>query len=101
MNWATELVRIISGLELSPNYAYIFLAFILFTIGFVLWAFYYAIFKGAIKELTNISWLSFKDTVTYTTISIVVIVIFSTLLFLYDFILDQLVNIIIQYANTK
>ena len=99
MNWATELVKTIANIELSPNYAYLFLAFVLFAIGFVVWAFYFAVFKKAITELGNISWLSFRETINYTTLTVACIVVFSTLLFGYDFLLDKLVNIIIQNAK--
>lgn len=99
MNWATDLVKIISGLELSPNYAYLYLLFVIVTIGFVIWAYYFAVFKNGVQELTNITWLSLKDTVKYTLITIFSIIVFGMILFGYDFILDKLVNTIIQYAN--
>ncbi len=99
MNWATELVKTISGLELTPNYAYLYLGFITVTIGFAAWMVYYALFKGAVKELDYVEWLSLKDTVKYTVITVIAIVIFSSILFGYDFLLDQLVSTIIQYAN--
>lgn len=99
MNWATELVKTISGLELSPNYSYVFLSFVIFTIGFIVWAFYFAIYRKGLQELSNVSWLSLKDTVTYTVLTVVVIIIFSSLLFVYDFFLDKLITIIIEYAN--
>ena len=99
MNWATELVKTISGLELSPNYSYVFLSFVIFTIGFILWAFYFAVYRKGLQELGNVSWLSLKDTVTYTVLTVVVIIIFSSLLFGYDLLLDKLITIIIEYAN--
>jgi preprotein translocase SecE subunit len=99
MNWATELVKTISGLDLTPNYAYLYLVFIAVTIGFIAWTLYYALLKGAVKELDYVEWLSLKDTVKYTVITLMAIVLFSSLLFGYDFLLDQLVSTIVQYAN--
>ena len=99
MNWASQLVKTISGLDLSANYAYLYLTFIVLTIGFVVWVYYFAVFKKGVWELTNISWLSLKETVTYTLLTISTIVVFSTLLFGYDFLLDKLVNIIVQNAK--
>jgi len=99
MNWATDLVKTISGLELSANYAYVYLLFIVITISFIVWAYYFAVYKKGVKELTNITWLSLKDTITYTLLTIFTIVLFGAILFGYDFILDKLVNTIIQNAK--
>jgi preprotein translocase SecE subunit len=99
MNWASQLVKTISGLELSPNYAYMYIAFVVMTIAFIVWVYYFAVFKKGAKELSNITWLSLKETLSYTTLTIFTIVTFSTLLFGYDFLLDKIVNIIVQNAK--
>lgn len=99
MNWATDLVKAISGLELSPNYAYLYLLFLVITISFFVWVYYFAVYKNGVRELSNITWLSFRDTVKYTLVTIFTIFVFGMILFGYDFILDKLVNTIIQYAN--
>lgn len=99
MNWAQELVKTISGLELSPNYAYLYLFFILTVISFVVWTYYYAVFKKGITELGKVTWLPFKSTVTYTLLAVSVIIIFGAILFGYDYLLDQLLNIIVSNAR--
>jgi preprotein translocase SecE subunit len=99
MNWAQELVKTISGLELSPNLSYVYIAFILVTIGFIVWAYYFAVFQKGIRELGKITWFPFKSTVSYTILTVFVIVIFGAILFGYDFILDQLLNIIVSNAR--
>jgi preprotein translocase SecE subunit len=99
MNWAQELVKLISGLELSAELSYIYLVFISVVVGFLIWAYYYAVFGGALKELGKITWFSLKSTAVYTVLTVFTIVIVGALLFGYDYLLDQLVNIIITNAN--
>lgn len=99
MNWASDLVKLISGLELSPNYAIIYLLFVLTVIGFIVWGYYYAVFRKGARELKNITWFSLKDTAKYTLLTVATIVIVGGLMFSYDFLLDKLVNIIIQNAG--
>lgn len=99
MNWAQQLVQTISGLELSPNYSYIYLGLVCVVIGFIVWAYYYIIFRKAINELTKINWLPFKSVINYTLLTVTVIVFMGSILFSFDFILDQLINIIIGNAS--
>jgi preprotein translocase SecE subunit len=99
MNWASQLANTIAGLELSPNYAYLFIAFVVFVIGFIVWVYYFAVFKKGVTELQKITWLSLKDTVSYTLLTVFSIVVFGGILFGYDFLLDKLVNIIVQNAK--
>lgn len=95
MNWAQELVKTISGLDLSPNYSYLYLTFVATVIGFIVWAYYYAVFKKGINELGRVTWFPFRSVVTYTVLTVIIIVVFGAILFGYDFLLDQLINIII------
>ena len=99
MNWASDLVKTISGLELSPNYAIVYLLFVLMVIGFIVWCYYYAVFKKGASELKKITWFPMKDTAKYTILTVVTIIVVGGILFSYDFLLDKLVNIIIQNAR--
>lgn len=99
MDFVSNLVKTLFDKELSPTYAFILLAYYLAIIIFVIWAIYYATVKKAAAELPNITWLSLKDTIKYTSITLFSIVIFSSILFVYDFGLDQLVNLVIENAK--
>ena len=98
MNWAQELVKTISGLELSPNLSYLYLTFVASVIGFIVWAYYYAVFRKGISELGKVSWFPFKSVASYTIMTIVIIVVFGAILFGFDYLLDQLLNIIVTNA---
>ena len=99
MNFASKLVENVFGLTLSPSYALIFLSFVLFCIGFIIWAIYYATVKKAAAELSNVTWLSLKDTLKYTSITVLTIMVFSLILFFFDTGVDKLINSIIQNGN--
>lgn len=99
MEFASRIVNTLFNKQLSGGYALTFLLFVIFCIGFLIWAIYFAIVKKGASELQNITWLSAKDTLSYTSITIISIVIFSTILFVYDFGLDKIVNIIIENAK--
>lgn len=96
MNWLVDIIKNLFGITLSPNYALVFTAFVLFVIGFIVWVYYFAVYKGAVSELKNITWPTIGLTMRYTVITILVIVLMGTLLFGYDYILDKLVSIIIK-----
>lgn len=99
MNWAVDLTKLILGKELSADYAVIFLLFVIFCISFYLWSIYFAIRKNALNELKSITWYSFKDTLLTTLVVVISILVSSLILFAYDFGLDQLVNLIFNYAK--
>lgn len=99
MNFASKIVSDVFAKQLSGGYAWLFLAFVAFCIGFVIWAIYYATVKKGITELTNITWLSFKDVVKYTLLTVGTIIVFSGILFVYDLVLDKLLNLILKNAK--
>jgi preprotein translocase SecE subunit len=99
MGFASEIVKNMFGKELSGGYALLLLSFVLFCIGFVVWAIYYATVKKGVAELSSITWLSFKDTLKYAGITVMSIVIASGILFVYDFVLDKILNLIIKNAK--
>jgi preprotein translocase SecE subunit len=96
MNWAVDFAKNVFGLTLSPNYALVFLGFVLFVISFIVGCYYYIVFKGAVSELKNITWPTIGLTLKYTGITIITIIMASSLMFGYDYILDQAVSIIIK-----
>lgn len=99
MNPAIELTKIILGKELPNDYSLIFLSFVLFCIIFFVWSLYFVIYKGGIEELKKIEWLSFRDTFI-TSINIVLFIVISSLiLFGFDFVLNELVNLILTYGK--
>jgi preprotein translocase SecE subunit len=99
MNFASKIVSIAFGLDLSSGYATIFLLFVVFCVAFLVWMIYYATAKKALVELSNVSWLSFKDTFKYTGVTVLAITLFSTVLFIYDLGLDKIVNVILNNAK--
>jgi preprotein translocase SecE subunit len=99
MEQVSSLVNTLFGKSLTGGYALLFLTFVLLCLAFVIWAIYFATVKKAAVELQNITWLSLKDTLKYTGVTLVSIVIFSSILFVYDFGLDKLVNVIIENAK--
>jgi preprotein translocase SecE subunit len=99
MDTLSKFISNVFGRELSGGYAILFLTFVLACIGFVIWMIYYAVAKKGISELSNISWLSLKDTFKYTMITVVTITVFSAVLFFFDFGVDKIVNIIIENAK--
>jgi len=99
MAFASKLVSDLFNKDLSNGYAVLFLVFILICILSVLGGIYYATRKKAIHELGDVTWLSFKDTVKYSAITIISLILCSSILFVYDFSLDKVVNLIIQNAK--
>ena len=99
MDSLSKFISDVFGRELSGGYAVLFIVFVLTCIGFLIWMIYYAIAKKGIDELSNISWLSLKDTFKYTMITVVTITVFSAVLFSFDFGIDKIVNIIIENAK--
>ncbi len=99
MGFASEVVKSLFGKELSGGYALLFLSFVIFCVGFVVWCIYYATVKKGVSELTSITWLSFRDTLKYTVIAVMAIIISSGILFAYDFVLDKILNVIVKNAK--
>jgi preprotein translocase SecE subunit len=99
MGFASEIVKSLFGKELSAGYALLFLSFVIFCVSFVIWAIYYATVKKGVSELSSITWLSLKDTLKYTGITVMSIVIASGVLFVYDFVLDKILNVIVKNAK--
>jgi preprotein translocase SecE subunit len=99
MGFASQIVNSLFGKDLSGGYALLFLSFLLFCIGFVVWAIYYATVKKGVAELSAISWLSLKDTLNYTGLTVMSIIVASGILFVYDFVLDKILNVIVKNAK--
>jgi preprotein translocase subunit SecE len=99
MGFASEVVKSLFGKELSGGYALLFLSFVLICVSFIVWCIYYATVKKGVSELSSISWLSFKDTLKYTGIAVMAIVVTSGVLFAYDFVLDKILNVIVKNAK--
>lgn len=99
MEFLSKIIQNIFGLSLSGKLAVIFAVFVLICVASVIWGLYYAFGKRAVNELSNISWLSLKDTVKYSTVTIVALVVSSGVLFAYDFLLDKVVKVIINNAK--
>ncbi len=99
MELATKFIHNVFNKDLSGGYAVTFILFLLFCLGFIIWAIYYATVKRAVVELGRVSWLSLSDTLKYTGITVFSIVVFSGILFAYDFGLDKILNVIIKNAK--
>lgn len=99
MNLVIDITKLILGKELPFDYSILFLTFVLFCVIFFIWSLYFIIKKGAFEELRKIEWYPMKDTF-FTSINVVIfIVISSVILFSFDFVLNQLVSIIFNYAK--
>ena len=99
MDFLSKIILEIFGKNVSGGYSILFLIFIISCIAFLIWAIYFATTKKALLELTSISWLSLTDTAKYTTITVISIIVFSAIFFVYDFGIDKVVNVIIQNAK--
>jgi preprotein translocase SecE subunit len=99
MDVASRIISELFNKELHGGYAVLFLVFVGICIMAIIAGLYYAIGKRAVNELGNVTWLSLKDTIKYSAITIITITVFSTILFAYDFGLDKVVKLIIENAQ--
>lgn len=99
MDFVVQITKFILGKELPLDYSIYFVLFVLFSLAFTIWALYFSFYKGGISELGKVSWLPTKDVLKISITVIIMIILFSGVIFLNDFILDYFVNIIFSYAK--
>lgn len=98
-NLVIDTTKLILGRELPFDYSLIFLGFVLFCVIFFIWSLYFIIKQRAFEELRKIEWYPMKDTFFNSINVVIFIVISSIVLFSFDFVLNQLVSIILNYAK--
>lgn len=81
-----------------PNnfYLVLFLLFVVGVVVFVAWAVYYAFTRKAVDELDKITWSTRRNTIINSSFVLLTVVGIALLLFGYDFVLDKIVNTIIN-----
>lgn len=99
MNLITDITKLILGKELPFDYSIIFLTFVLFCVIFLIWSLYFIIKQRGFEELRKIEWYPMKNTF-FTSINVVIFIVMSSVvIFSFDFVLNQLVSIILNYAK--